>query len=80
MSVRKLRRGLLISGLTALLTPAAFAGILMGANLLAGGTDIAAQAAQGPSPKPAPALHRTTLTSLGRASAVAWISGGHNGH
>ncbi|HJW40505.1 MAG TPA: hypothetical protein VJ476_04660 [Rhizomicrobium sp.] len=78
MSGRKLRNGLIVSGLAAVLTPAAFAGILIGASVIAGGPDVAAFAAQGPKPPPPP--HRTTLSSLGRASAVAWISGGHAGH
>jgi hypothetical protein len=78
MSVGKLRAGSLRSGLVALPTLAAFAGILMGASVLGSGSGIAAT--HDHTPKPAPPPHRTTLSSLGRASAVAWISGGHTGH
>jgi|GEM_PF-5470903 len=78
MSVGKLRAGPLRSSFIALLTPVAFAVILMGASVLGGGSGIAAT--HDHTPKPAPPPHRTTLSSLGRASAVAWISGGHTGH
>jgi len=77
---RRLRKALLISALTALLTPAALGGMLEGASALADSEDTIAAATQAPAPKPAPAPHRRTLSSLGRASAVAWIRIGHIGH
>jgi hypothetical protein len=78
MSVGKLRAEPLRSGLVALPTHAAFEGNLMCASVLGSGRGIAAT--HDHTPKPAPPPHRTTLSSLGCASAVAWISGGHTGH
>ena len=80
MPNRRLRKALLISALTALLTPAALGAMLEGASALAESQDTIAAATQAPVPKPAPAPHRRTLSSLGRASAVAWIRIGHIGH
>jgi hypothetical protein len=77
----KLRKALIVSSATALLAPAAFAGMLAGANAMAASNDEAAQMTASAPPKPAAtAVHpHTKLATLGRASAVAWISAGHMG-
>ncbi|HWD26098.1 MAG TPA: hypothetical protein VG387_02955 [Rhizomicrobium sp.] len=75
-----LRKGLIVSSLTALLAPAAFGGMLAGANAMAANNEDALAMAT-PAPKPAAVTVRphTKLATLGRASAVAWISAGHLG-
>ncbi len=80
MPNRRLRRGLLLSALTALLTPAALGGMLAGANALSDSDNSMDALTQAPAPRPAPAPKPRTLASLGRASAVAWIRIGHIGH
>jgi hypothetical protein len=76
----KFRKGLIVSSLTALLAPAAFGGMLAGANAMAANNDDAVDMATA-APKPAPVTFRphTKLATLGRANAVAWISAGHLG-
>jgi hypothetical protein len=69
---------LLISALTAVLAPVALGGVLAGASTLAQTGDTNTLSAKVPRPAPPPS-HRRTLSSLGRASAVAWIRVGHVG-
>ncbi len=78
---RKLLRALLISGLVALLAPIVLGGMLAATNALAatGGTESSTTTPRDVHvPKPPPPARRT-LSSLGRASAVAWIRVGHVG-
>ena len=77
----KLRKALIISSATALLAPVAFGGMLAGANAMAASNDEAQAAAlSAPKPPAVAAVHpRAKLATLGRASAVAWISAGHIG-
>ena len=75
-----LRKGLIISSLTALLAPVAFGGMLAGANAMAANNDEAlAMASPAPAPASVTVRTHTKLAALGRASAVAWISAGHMG-
>ncbi|MEJ0025712.1 MAG: hypothetical protein WDN01_06765 [Rhizomicrobium sp.] len=78
----KLHRILLASALVAVLTPLASGGLLAGASALADDGDTSAVLAKAITPKPAasPPPNRRTLSTLGRASAVAWIRIGHVGH
>ena len=74
----KLRKGLIVSSLTALLAPAAFGGMLAGANAMAANNeDAMAMATAAPKPVLVAFRPHTKLATLGRASAVAWISAGH---
>ncbi len=59
---------------------AALGGMLAGANAMAANNDDAmAMATAAPKPAPAAIRPHTKLATLGRASAVAWISAGHTG-
>ena len=76
----KLRKGLIVSSVTAFLAPVALGGLLAGASAMAASNEDALPMATA-APKPVPATFRphTKLATLGRASAVAWISAGHMG-
>ncbi len=78
----KFHKALLISALVAVLTPLASGGLLAGASALADGSDTGAVLEKTIAPKPvaSPSPHRRTLSTLGRARAVAWIRIGHVGH
>lgn len=69
-------RAILISGAAALVTPAAFAGLLAGTNA-AVNAGSATMIASSDDSQPAPSPKRHELDTLGRANAVAWISAGH---
>jgi hypothetical protein len=75
-----LRRGLIVSVAAALLTPAAFGGMLAGAMVLADANDsnAFAQGSDNSPPLPTVQASHPTAGSLGRATAVAFI-GGHIG-
>ena len=77
----KIRKGLILSGATALLVPAAFGGLLAGASAIAQNNEPGVLMLQSSAPSSQAADHHEprTLSSLGRASAVAWISAGHLG-
>jgi len=78
--VGRWRRRLAISALTAVLLPAAFGGLLAGANAIADrGDDTTWLVHDTARPPPPPQHPHHSLSTLGRARAVAWISAGHTG-
>jgi len=72
MRLSRFGKGLMVSGAVALVTPAAFAGLLAGATLTNSDMVVTDDVAQ-----PAPQRKTADLDRLGRANAVAWISAGH---
>ncbi len=84
MSSRNLPKRLLVAAAFALLTPAALGSVLAGASALADSSDTSALLAKTITPRPVapppPSPQHRTLSTLGRASAVAWIRIGHVGH
>ena len=78
MSGRNLRKRLLIATAWALLMPLASGGLLEGASAWAQKNETGTASTKAPSPPPL--VRHRTLSSLGRASAVAWIRIGHVGH
>ncbi|MEI9992943.1 MAG: hypothetical protein WDM86_23320 [Rhizomicrobium sp.] len=82
MSSRNLPKRLLVAAVFALLTPVVLGSVLAGASVLADSGDTSALLAKAITSKPVtpPPPHRRTLSTLGRASAVAWIRIGHVGH